>query len=112
MRDRNPTFVRLHDGSIRNGYTLKIANRGFQKRTLEVGVEGLPGALLKTPGEDAAHGMITVDVDANDVRAVRVLVTAVGGGAASKPIVFVAEGDGPAVRTPTVFMTGDAHVSD
>jgi cytochrome c oxidase accessory protein FixG len=112
IRDRNPTFVRLHDGAIRNGYTLKIANRGFQKRTLQIGIEGLPGAMLKTPGEDATHEMISVDVDANDVRAVRVLVTAAGGGAVSTPVAFVAEGDGPAVRTPTVFMTGDANVPD
>ncbi|MGZ3313117.1 MAG: cytochrome c oxidase accessory protein CcoG [Caulobacteraceae bacterium] len=113
IRDRNPTFVRLHDGSIRSGYTLKIANRGFQKRTLQVGVEGLPGAMLKTPGEDATHDMISVEVEPNDVRAVRVLVTAAGAaGGPSKPIAFLAEGDGPAVRTPTVFMTGDAHVPD
>jgi cytochrome c oxidase accessory protein FixG len=112
IRDRNPTFVRLHDGSIRNGYTLKIANHGFQKRTLRVGVDGLPGAMLKTPGEDATHDVISVDVDANDVRAVRVLVTAAASGGSSRPIAFLAAGDGPAVRTPTVFMTGDAHVPD
>ena len=110
IRDRNPTFVRLHDGSIRNGYTLKIANRGFQHRTLQVGVEGLPGAMLKTPGEDATHDMITVEVDANDVRSVRLLVTAApNADAPSKPIAFFANGDGPTVKTPTVFLTGDLH---
>jgi cytochrome c oxidase accessory protein FixG len=109
IRDRNPTFVRLHDGSIRNGYTLKIANRGFDKRTLEIGVEGLPGAALKTPGEDATRDMVSVDVDANDVRSVRLLVTAAPGGPVSKPIAFYAQGDGPTVKTPSVFLTGDAH---
>ena len=46
LRDRNPTFVRLHDGSVRNGYTLKIANRSFQTRTYEVGFQGPPEAVL------------------------------------------------------------------
>jgi polyferredoxin len=110
IRDRNPTFVRLHDGSIRNGYTLKIANRGFQRRTLQIAVEGLPGAMLKTPGEDATHDMITVDLDANDERGVRLLVTAAPDPQSpSKPIAFIATGDGPAVKTPTVFQTGDSH---
>jgi cytochrome c oxidase accessory protein FixG len=109
IRDRNPTYVRLHDGSIRNGYTLKVANRGFQKRTLQIGVEGLPGATLKTPGEDATHRAISVEVEANDVRAVRVLVSAAPGSSESRPIAFVAAGDGPAVRTPTVFLQGDGH---
>jgi polyferredoxin len=109
IRDRNPTFVRLHDGTIRNGYVLKIANRGFEKRTLEIAVDGLPGAMLKTPGEDATRDVISADVDANDVRAVRVLVSAPPAETPSRPIAFVATGDGPAVRTPSVFLSGDAH---
>lgn len=28
LRDRNPVFVRLSNGDIRNAYTLKIMNRG------------------------------------------------------------------------------------
>jgi cytochrome c oxidase accessory protein FixG len=109
IRDRNPTFVRLHDGTIRNGYTLEIANRGFARRTLRIEVEGLPGAMLKTPGEDATRQSISADVEANDVRAVRVLVSAPPAGAPSRSIAFVASGDGPAVTTDTVFLSGDPH---
>ncbi|NKE46744.1 cytochrome c oxidase accessory protein CcoG [Roseomonas frigidaquae] len=34
LRDRAPLFVTLSDGSIRNGYTLKIANKGREVTTL------------------------------------------------------------------------------
>ena len=54
--------------------------------------------------------MITVEVDPNDERGVRLLVTAAPDAqSASKPITFFATGDGPTVKTPTVFMTGDPH---
>lgn len=75
LRDRNPTFVRLHDGAVRNGYTVKIANRTFQQQAFRIVFEGPPGALLKTPGGAAAVGEISVEVPANEVRAVRVFVT-------------------------------------
>ncbi|MEQ1863484.1 MAG: cytochrome c oxidase accessory protein CcoG, partial [Micropepsaceae bacterium] len=32
LRDRNPTFVRLSDGAVRNAYTVKVMNRGNQTR--------------------------------------------------------------------------------
>ncbi len=111
MRDRNPTFIRLHDGSIRNGYTLKIANRGFQRRTLRIRLAGLPGAMLKAPGDAVSANAVTIDVDANDVRAVRLFVSAATAGPASQPIAFIATGDGPPVETSTVFLSGGVNVA-
>ena len=75
LRDRNPTFVRLHDGSVRNGYTLKIANRTFAAQPIEVTLAGVPGARLSAPGE-AAGAAVRTTVPANEVRALRVFVTA------------------------------------
>ena len=76
VRDRNPMFVRLHDGSIRNGYTLKISNRTLEPQTFHVAFSGVAGATLKTPGEPVERGELTVPVDADSVQAVRVLVSA------------------------------------
>jgi cytochrome c oxidase accessory protein FixG len=76
VRDRNPMFVRLHDGAIRNGYTLKIANRSLSPQTISVEFKGVPGVLLKTPGQDAARGAFTATVDADQESSLRVLVTA------------------------------------
>ena len=42
LRDRNPTFVRLSDGSIRNAYTLKVINHGNAARNFVLSIEGSP----------------------------------------------------------------------
>ncbi len=79
VRDRNPMFVRLHDGSIRNGYTLKISNRTFEPQTFTVSFSGIPGATLKTPGEPASKGTLQTTVDPDSEGALRVLVAAPAG---------------------------------
>ena len=70
LRDRNPMFVRLHDGAIRNAYTLKIANRGFEPVPVEVGFAGVAGARVSTPGE-ADGTPIQAGLPPNAVSAVR-----------------------------------------
>ncbi|HXQ46477.1 MAG TPA: cytochrome c oxidase accessory protein CcoG [Caulobacteraceae bacterium] len=75
LRDRNPTFVRLHDGAIRNGFTLKIDNRSFEPRAFTVAVSGVPDAIMKTPGAAPTTGTIAINVAPNQVLAVRLFVT-------------------------------------
>jgi len=41
LRDRNPLFVTLSDGSVRNGYTLKILNKAHAERQFNLQVDGL-----------------------------------------------------------------------
>src|SRR5512140_3028415 len=60
LRDRTPMFVRMQDGSVRDGYTLKIANRTFYPKTVAVHFEGVPGAQLKTPGSPPTAGDLQV----------------------------------------------------
>ena len=54
LRDRNPLFVTLSDGSIRNGYTVKIINKQHRERTFSIAVEGLADASISvvSAGED------------------------------------------------------------
>jgi cytochrome c oxidase accessory protein FixG len=52
LRDRNPLFVTLSDGSIRNGYTFKILNKRRQEGNFVLSVDGLPGAVLSVVGVD------------------------------------------------------------
>jgi len=106
LRDRNPTFVRLHDGSVRNGYTLKIANRTFAPHTVDVTITGVPGARLSTPGE-AAGATVRTTIAANEVRALRVFVTAPPtDAAASLPATFAIRSGEVAAVTETTFLTG------
>lgn len=106
LRDRNPTYIRLHDGAVRNGYTLKIANRTFEPQTVEVSFAGVPGATLRTPGE--APGAVRTTVPANEVRAVRVFVSANPDDDApeSLPASFTIRGARGAFDTKTTFITG------
>jgi cytochrome c oxidase accessory protein FixG len=52
LHDRNPQFVRLSDGSIRNGYTVKLLNMVPEPRTVILSLEGLPGAEMSVTGID------------------------------------------------------------
>ena len=72
LRDRNPLFVQLSDGSFRNGYTVKIQNKRHEARRFRILSEGLPGAVLTAVG--AGGGEISVGPDR--LRTVRVYVAA------------------------------------
>jgi cytochrome c oxidase accessory protein FixG len=53
LHDRNPLFVTLSDGSIQNGYTIKILNKAREPRTFQLALEGLESARLKLSGHEA-----------------------------------------------------------
>jgi polyferredoxin len=52
LRDRNPLFVKLADGSIRNGYTIKISNKSREPRLYDLTMSGIEGATLAVVGQD------------------------------------------------------------
>ena len=45
QQQRNPIYVRLSDGDIRNSYTIKVRNMEARPRRVEVRLEGLEGAV-------------------------------------------------------------------
>jgi cytochrome c oxidase accessory protein FixG len=51
LADRAPLFVRLSDGRIQDGYTLKLANKLRQQRAFDLALDGLPRAQLTVIGE-------------------------------------------------------------
>ncbi|MBX3481333.1 MAG: cytochrome c oxidase accessory protein CcoG [Caulobacter sp.] len=108
LRDRNPTFVRMKDGSVRDGYTLKIANRAFEDRDFTVTIDGLPNARMRTPGMPA--GPLVVHVKADEVKAVRVFVAAPPEGltANSMPLRFRITAPEARTEVKTVFLSGVA----
>jgi cytochrome c oxidase accessory protein FixG len=76
IHDRNPAFVRLSDGAIRNGYTLRIVNKQLMAREFALDVTGLADVsyeFIGVPG--SADGRRLVDVGPDQTREVRVLVT-------------------------------------
>jgi cytochrome c oxidase accessory protein FixG len=113
LRDRNPTFVTLHDGAVRDGYTIKIDNRTFEKRTFLLSLEGIPEATLRTPGDesDSHTHVMPVVVEANEVRAIRVSIIAPPASitADNMPVAFTVRSGELFARAPTVFLSGAAN---
>jgi cytochrome c oxidase accessory protein FixG len=92
LADRSPLFVRLSDGSIRDGYALKIENRSATARTFTVTLADLPGAKLRiaessAPATPGAEG-VTLTVDADSVGTYRALVEAPRGDQTERPFAF------------------------
>lgn len=76
LPDRNPLFVTLSDGSIRNGYTLKLANKTRDMQDVAIALNGIDGASFEIVGADArpvADGFV-VTLKAEDVTTLRAFV--------------------------------------
>ncbi|MFK8036505.1 MAG: cytochrome c oxidase accessory protein CcoG [Hyphomicrobiales bacterium] len=75
QHDRNPQFVQLSDGSIRNAYTVKILNMLQEPRVIFLSLEGLPGATMSVAGVDQPEGVsFAIPVDPDKLRALRVFI--------------------------------------
>jgi cytochrome c oxidase accessory protein FixG len=77
QRDRAPLFVPLGDGSLRNGYTVKIANKTQMHAAFDLSISGLPGALMVIAEADPKPmPVLRVLAPADQVETLRLLVTA------------------------------------
>ncbi|MEE4288542.1 MAG: cytochrome c oxidase accessory protein CcoG [Erythrobacter sp.] len=83
--DRNPPYMLMKDGSVRNAYTLRLRNMEARPREMEVALDGLPaGAVMWTDAvafEDAAPAQ-TLSVAPNATRVVRAYVVIPAGSSA------------------------------
>ncbi|MDL2398337.1 cytochrome c oxidase accessory protein CcoG [Rhizobium mayense] len=94
LHDRNPQYVLESDGSIRNGYTLRVLNMVPMPRAIEVRLEGLEGATMKIPALSNSEGrtfVITAEPDA--ATTLKVFVTNGRGAASPSEFLFVVEDD-------------------
>jgi len=74
LHERNPLFVQLSDGGVRNDYTVRILNKGAQ-RSFALEVSGLPGATIRVTGIDASpDGKPVIEVGQDQTREVRLSV--------------------------------------
>jgi len=91
LQDRNPLFVRLADGSVRNSFIVKVRNMEARPRKAEIRVTGLPGAIMWQAGGDRAAGGRTIPVQLapDSVTKVRLFLAAPAIGAQHQPIRFV-----------------------
>lgn len=83
--DRNPRFVTLSDGSVRNAYTIKLFNKSGVPRAFALKAEGVDARLELLGGEPGRP----IAVEPNNSTALRVTLTAAA--AKAGPVRFVAE---------------------
>ncbi|MCC0028955.1 MAG: cytochrome c oxidase accessory protein CcoG [Brucellaceae bacterium] len=75
QHDRNPVFVMLSDGSIRNGYTVKILNMIPEPRVIFLSLDGLPGGTMAINEVDQPIGVsFAIPVDPDKLRQLKVYV--------------------------------------
>lgn len=100
LADRSPLFVRLKDGGIQNGYTLKILNMLRDPGEFSLGVAGIDGVALRLVGSSPDHIAVAPD----DVGTFRLLLQAPKGA--------TAKGSSPISVTVTNLKTGEVSVHD
>jgi cytochrome c oxidase accessory protein FixG len=91
LRDRAPLFVRLSDGGIRNGYTVRIVNKRREDTPLVLALQAPEGFRLAVQNADHdAEGRPLLARRADGISQYRVLVTVPPGArlAESTPVTF------------------------
>jgi cytochrome c oxidase accessory protein FixG len=74
LHDRNPLYVKLSDGGVCNGYTIKLLNKLYEPHSFHLALAGLPGASLSIIGlEHQPDPVVTVPPD--ELQSVRIYVT-------------------------------------
>ncbi len=101
IHDRNPLAVLLKDGSIRNGYTVRIINKRLQQREFALGIAGPPGTRLDIMGTPPrADGRTVIAVGPDQTREVRALITHKGADSINMaPVTFYATDTASGERT-------------
>ncbi len=76
--DRNPPYMLMSDGSVRNAYTLKLRNMEDRPRAMRLTLDGLPGAAMWTDEMDSKDSAraLTATVPADSTLPLRVYVIA------------------------------------
>jgi polyferredoxin len=76
IHDRNPMYVRLSDGAIRNAYTVRVVNKQLKSRDFILSVDGIPSTLVDYVGlPPRADGRQLISVGPDQTKEVRVMVT-------------------------------------
>jgi len=77
-KDRNPPFMLMSDGSVRNAYAVRLRNMEGRPREMEITIEGLPGAVMWSDdmSRDQAGRKLVRKVTADETQSLHVYVVA------------------------------------
>lgn len=91
IHDRNPQYVLLSDGSIRNGYTVKLLNMIPEPRTIALELVGLDAGTMTAVGlaDEPVTGLL-VPVEPDRLRTIKIFVRQPAGAEAGRNFRLVA----------------------
>jgi cytochrome c oxidase accessory protein FixG len=90
LQNRNPLWVRLSDGAIRNTYQVKIRNMEARPREVEVSLAGIPGVMWEENGSRAGAGhSLHVTVEPDKVTKLQLFVAAPAAGPQRTNVTFL-----------------------
>jgi cytochrome c oxidase accessory protein FixG len=111
LHERSPLYVRMSDGSIRNGYVYKILNMAREDRSYTLRLAGLDGATMDVVGGPAKATEAELQVPRDDVGTFRLFVTvqqaALAGKRSAVAFVLVEKSQGRVVQSETLFAGPD-----
>ncbi|OAB60447.1 cytochrome c oxidase accessory protein CcoG [Leptolyngbya valderiana BDU 20041] len=108
-RDRNPNYVILSDGTVRNGYTLTVLNKAGEARELDVAVQTDPLMRMRIIGAaDETPTRVSVGPDMTQDYRVFLSLPEAGVDVHSEPVTFTVTDleTGETAETAAVFQTG------
>ncbi len=77
LHDRNPQYVELSNGDLRNGYTVKLSNMEAKPKQFDMGLIGLTGAVMWSPEMDVEPARrFVVSVPPDQVMSIRLFIAA------------------------------------
>ena len=74
LHDRNPLYVELRDGAVRNGYDVKVLNMTPEPREVQLSLEGLPGAELSLADNGEPAQVLDLELAPDKVLPLRLYV--------------------------------------
>ena len=95
QHDRNPLFVRMSDGSVRNAYTVKLRNMESRPRSVTVTMDGAPDARmwLSDSSREKAARSFTVDLTPDAVTKLRLFVVSPAGDGSRQEFALTVQGN-------------------
>lgn len=77
LRDRNPLFVQLSSGDIRNGYTIKIMNKSKMTKKYSIGIEGFDKYNIRADSinEFSENGDPIIMVERDKLKSVKLYIS-------------------------------------
>lgn len=111
IHDRNPLYVMLSEGGIRNGYEIKILNKRNQERVFSLSVEGFAGTPLIEIKDAQIVSPDHIVVPPDSIGHYRLFLFAPAQAEKQREVSFILRdtADGMTDRHNTVFISGDEH---